>query len=60
MWMERIHVRLNDNEDVYMTMGEGEVERLDELVDRDELFTSRSDAVRYAVRALLQREKIEQ
>lgn len=56
--MERIHVRLTDTEDVNMTMGDGEVERLDELVEDSELFTSRSDAVRYAVRALLQREEI--
>lgn len=46
--MPQVNVRLAD----------GEAKQLDELVDDAESFRTRTDAVRYAVRQLIQREMV--
>lgn len=47
--MARIQVRLAD----------GEAESLDKLVDEAELFRTRTDAVRYAVRQMIKKQQVE-
>lgn len=45
--MERIHINMNDEM----------VSQLDNLVEGESLFANRSEAVRYAIREMLQKEE---